>query len=100
MHTEEGGTGLYMSNDHYTFLLLLTPVLEFIIASSHLQLYETYQWRVQGGAPGARAPPSALAQQPDHSSVATLYADNQQLVARTNNELKIRFVSNVLGAVA
>ena len=87
-----------MSNDHYTFLLLLTPVLEFIIASSHL--YETYQWRVQGGAPGARAPPQLWHNNQISSSVATLYADNQQLVARTNNELKIRFVSNVLGAVA
>ena len=27
---------------------------------------EKFQWRTQGGAQGARAPPSALAQQPVH----------------------------------
>ena len=41
-----------------------------------------------GGAQGARTPPSALPQQPgQYSSVATIFTDNRQLVARTNNEL-------------
>ena len=54
----------------------------------------------KGGLRVLEHPPQLWHNSQISSSVATLYADNQQLVARTNNELKIRFVSNVLGAVA
>ena len=50
----------------------------------------------KGGGGGLRVlehPPQLWHNSQISSSVATLYADNQQLVARTNNELKIHFVA-------
>ena len=71
------------------------------VANTCPRVYYTCMKRISGVSKGGLR----VLEHPRHnsqisSSVAPLYADNQQLVARTNNELKLRSVSNVLGAVA